>query len=99
MWTKIWNIFLNYSRETIIKGQGLRDLLQKSPDAGVSKIELSNLLSYFKQDIINDVAIQLDVMQAWRKKEDANIMLAEYFPHCREKKRNYRCKPIASLES
>lgn len=26
-------------------------------------------------------------------------MLAEYCPHCREKKRNCRCKPITSLES
>ena len=58
----------------------MRDLPQKSPRAGLSKTELSNLLSDFKQDIINDVATQLDTMQAWRKKEDAYIMLVEYCP-------------------
>ena len=77
----------------------MRGFLHKSPGARVSKTELSNLLLDFMRDIINDVTTQLDTMQAWRKKEDANIMLAEYCPHCREKKRNYRCKPIASLES
>ena len=90
---------MNYSRDIVKKGQGLRNLLQKSPRAEVSKTKLSNLLSNFKQDIIIDVVIELDTMKAWRKKEDANIMLAEYFPHCREKKHNYQCKPIASLES
>ena len=49
-------------------------------------MELSKLLSNFKQDIINDVATQLDTIQAQRKKEDADIMLAEYYPHCRENK-------------
>ena len=77
----------------------MRDLLQKSPDARVSKTELSNLLSDFKQDLINDVATQLDTMQAHRKKEDDDIMLAKYCPHYREKKHYCQCKPIASLES
>ena len=26
-------------------------------------------------------------------------MLAKYCPYCREKKHNYRCKPIASMNS
>ena len=97
-WPKIQNIFLNYSREIVKKGRGLRDSLQKSPRVGVSKTKMSNLLSDFKQDIINDVATQLDTMQKWRKKEDADIMLVEYCPHCREKKHNCRCKSVASLE-
>ena len=63
-WPKIQNIWLNYSRVVVKKGQGLRDILQKSLGVGVSKTELSNLLSDFKQDIINDVATQLDTMQA-----------------------------------
>lgn len=99
MWAKIWNICLNYSRATIKKGWGVRDLFQKNPGAGVSKVELSNLLSDFKQDIINDVATQLDTMQDQRKKEEDDLMLAEYFPHCREKKHNYQYKPIASMNS
>ena len=96
-WSKIQNIFLNYSKAIVKKGWGLRDSLQNSLGAGVSKTKLSNLLSDFKQDIINDVATQLNTMQAWRK-EDADIKLAKYCPHYREKKCNCRCKPIANLE-
>lgn len=56
-WTDIKNICLNYSRATMKKGRGLRDLPHKSNGgSGVSKMELSNLLSDFKQDIINNVA-------------------------------------------
>ena len=89
---------MNYSRAIVKKGWGLRDSLQKSPGVGVFKIELSNPLSDFKQDIINDVATQLDTMQAWRKNEDADIMLAKYFPHYEENKHNFWCKSIASLK-
>ena len=63
-WAEIQNICLNYSRATVKKGRGLRDLPLKSTTTGVSKIDLSNLLSDFKQDIINDVATQFDTMQA-----------------------------------
>ena len=81
------------------KGRGLRSLPHKTNGGSrASKMELSNLLSNFKQDIINDVTTQLDTMQAQRKKEDDDIMLAEYCPHCREKKRNYQCKSVSSLE-
>ena len=41
-------------------------------------MELSNLLSNFKKDIINDVATQLDTMQAWRKKDEVDAMMANF---------------------
>lgn len=57
-WADIKNICLNYSRAIVKKGKGLRDLPHKSNGGlGVSKMELTNLLSSFKQDIINDVAM------------------------------------------
>lgn len=62
-------------------------------------MELSDLLPNFKKDIINDIARQLDSMQAGRKKEEANAMLAKFFSHCKEKKRNCRCKTIASMDT
>ena len=62
-------------------------------------MELSNFLSNFKQEIINDVATHLGTIQARRKKDKVDSMLAEYCPHCREKKRNCRCNYVASLES
>ena len=58
---------LNYSRATVKKGRGLRALPHKSNGGGVSKMELSKMLSKFKQDIIKDVATQLATMQGKRK--------------------------------
>ena len=82
------------------KGRGLRDLPHKSNGSSrVSKMELSNLLSNFKQDIINDVATQLDTMQARRKKDEADAMLTGYYPHCRERKKHCGCKFVASVET
>lgn len=80
------------------KGRGLRAMPGKPNCLGVSKVKLSNLLSKLKQDIINDVATHLDNMQARRKKEETDVMLAIYCPHCREGKRNNKYKIIASLE-
>ena len=64
-WDEIKEICQNYSRATVKKGRGLRSLPHKTNGRlGVSKMELSNLLFDFKKDIINDVATQLDAMQA-----------------------------------
>lgn len=99
-WTDIHNIYLNYSRATMKKGRGLRDLPYKSNDnSQVFNMELSNFLLDFKKDIINDVATQQDTIQAKMKKDKADAMLTEYYPHYREKKRHYRCKSIVSVET
>ena len=60
-------------------------------------MELSNLLFDFKHDILNDVATQLDTMQAQRKKDEADAMLTEFYSHCRERKKNCTCKTIVAL--
>lgn len=62
----------------------------------MSKVKVSNSLSNFK-DIINNVASQLDTVQAKRKHDEVEVMLVEYSPHFREKKRNYKCKTISNL--
>lgn len=98
-WADIKNICLNYSRATMKKGRGLRDLPHKSNGgSGVSKMELSNLLFDFKHDIINDVTTQLDSMQERRKKEELDVVLAEFCSHCREKKRNCKYRTVASVD-
>lgn len=77
------------------KGRGLKNLPHKTNGGlGVSKMELTNLLFDFKKYIINDVATQLDTMQAQRKKDEADAMLTKFFSCCREKKKNYTCKTI-----
>ena len=64
-WNDIKEICQNYSRAFVKKGRGLRSLPHKTNGgSGVLKMELSNLLSNFNKDIINDVATQLDTMQA-----------------------------------
>ena len=81
------------------KGRGIRDLPHKSNGgSGVSKIDLSNLLSDFKKDIINNVATKLDSMQE-RKNEEEDAMLAKFFSHCREMKRNYKYKIVAFVHT
>ena len=82
------------------KGRGLRILPHKTNGGlGVSKMELSNLLSNFKQYIINDVATQLDNMQDRRKKDEVDAMLAGLYSHCKERKKNCTCKTIAAMHT
>ena len=62
-------------------------------------MELSNLISKFKKDIINDVTTLLDNMQAQRKKDEADAMLTEFYFRCRERKKNYTCKTVATVNT
>lgn len=64
------------------KGQGPRSTVTKGISQGISKLEISNLSLDFKQDIINDVVTQLDMMIAKKKQVEAKLQLAEYCPHC-----------------
>ena len=62
-------------------------------------MELSNLQSNFKKDIINDVTTQLDTMQARRKKDEVDAMLIEFCSRCRERKKNCTCKIVAVVNA
>ncbi len=55
-WDDLKKICQNYSRSTMKKGRGPRSTVTKGISQGISKLEISNLLSDFKQDISNDVA-------------------------------------------
>ena len=66
------------------KGHGPRSTITKGTSQGISKLEISNLLSDFKQDIINDVATHLDRMTTKKKLTKVELQLAEYYPHCRK---------------
>ena len=55
-WDDLKKICQNYSRSTMKKGRGPHSTVTKGISQGISKLEISNLLSNFKQDIINDVA-------------------------------------------
>lgn len=62
-------------------------------------MEITNLLSDFKQDIINNMTTQLDNMQAQKKHDEAETILAELYPHCRQKKHDCKCKMVDNLEA
>jgi hypothetical protein len=41
----------------------------------------------------------LDTMQARKKHDEAKAILVEFYPHCRQKKRDYKYKMVANLEA
>lgn len=81
------------------KGKGPCSTVTKGISQGISKLRISNLLLDFKQDIINDVTTHLDIMIAKKKHADAEVQLAEYYPHCRKQKKDCQCKLVASMEN
>jgi hypothetical protein len=82
-WDDIKKICLNYSRAIVKKGRGYQATVGKSSANGVSRMDIPNLLSDFKQDIINNMATQLDIMETRKKHDEAEAILAELCPHCR----------------
>ena len=62
-------------------------------------IEISNLLSDFKQDIINDIATHLDTITTNKKHVEAEVQLVEYCPHYWKQKKDCQCKLVASMEN
>ena len=47
-WDDLKKICFNYSRSAMKKGRGHRSLTTKGTGQGISKLEISNLLTYFK---------------------------------------------------
>lgn len=62
-------------------------------------MELSHLLKDFKDDIINNMATQLDTLQAKKKHEESEAMLVELCPHYRQEKKDCRCKLVANTDN
>lgn len=81
IWEDIKRYCKNYSRDNVNKGRGVYSNSLKNGGDGVSKMDLSNFLSEFKKDIINNVATQSDTMQAKRKHEEVDAMLVELCSH------------------
>ena len=66
-------ICLNYLRSPMKKCRGHWSTTTKGICQGISKLEISNLLLDFKEDIINDVAMHLDIMTAKKKHAEAKV--------------------------
>ena len=71
------------------KGKGHQTTTTKGISQGISKLEISNLLLDFKQDIINDVTTHLNMMIAKKNYAEIEVQLAEYYPHCRKQKKGF----------
>lgn len=54
----------------------------KAHSGGVTRMEISNLLEYFKTDILGTLTTQLDVLQAKQKQALSKQNLAILCPHC-----------------
>lgn len=99
-WDDIRQIYQKYSRAAAKKGRHYRtgSSIAKSSTT-VSKMEITCLLKDFKEDIINNMATQLDTLQERKKHEEAEDMLIEFCPHYRQKKKDCRCKLLAKIDS
>lgn len=92
-WGDIKKLCQNYSRVSHKKTRGY-PLSSRKSNSGVSKMELSNFFRDFKQDIINNMDAQIDTLQAKKKHGEAEAMLVEFCPHCRQRKKDCRCKKV-----
>lgn len=51
-----------------------------------------------KEDIISHFETQLDTLHIKKKQYEAEAMITEYFPSCRKRKANCKCKRVASIQ-
>lgn len=70
------------------KCRGPHSIASKGISQGITKLEISNLLPNFKQDIMNDISTHLDTMTTKKKHAEAELQLGEYCPHCWKKKKD-----------
>lgn len=95
---EILKVCRNYSRTLFKKLRGERSSITSKSYNGVSRVEISNLLSNMKQDIINHLTTQLDTLHIMKKQEEEESMLTEYCPNYRQRKGNCKCKRVVSLQ-
>ena len=98
-WDDLKTVCQNYSRSTMKKGRGPHSIAIKGISQDIMKIEISNLLSNSKQDIMNDVATHIDTMAAKKKHEKDELQLVEYCPHYQKQKKDCQCKLVANVEN
>ena len=84
----IKTLFRNHSRVSMKKGRSSQSLVNSSPSTKSIKHETRNMLEDFMSEMLQAFALQMDTMKIKRKKEEAEITLAIFFPRCT--KRNPR---------
>lgn len=94
---EIYKACRNYSRSFTERVKRDRTSSINKSITGVSKAELRNLLSNMKEDIISHLSTQLDTLHINKNQEEAEATLTKYYPHCRQRKTNCKCKKVASI--
>lgn len=73
------------------KPRGFKALTSTKNFIGIPRLELNNLLLNMKEDIISHLVTQLNTLHV-KKKQEVDVSLTEYCPHCRQEKVNCKCK-------
>lgn len=60
----------------------MTSIVYKSSGAGVTKVELGNLLEKIRTNILGNLSSQLDVFQAKKKKEEVDLTLSIFLYEC-----------------
>jgi len=63
----------------------------KLHSGGVAQMDISNLMEYFKTDILGTLTTQLDVLQAKQKLALVEQNLTIFYPCCRNKHNQWEC--------
>ena len=84
-------VFKNYSRASTKKGRSSQRLVSSSPSTTSIKHELGNMLDDFKSEMLQTLALQMDIMHIKRKKEEAERKLAIFYPRCTRRHPRNEC--------
>ena len=72
----IKTVFRNHSRAARKRGRGSQPIASTSSSNSSLKSELGNMLEYFKSDMLQTLAMQMDTLHIKRKQEEAERALA-----------------------
>lgn len=85
----------NYSRDIMRKGRALKSIriieCNSKGGNGVTKGEITNLLEYFKTNILSTFSNSLDQFKVVKNKEEAKNLLSVYCPKCAKRHAQNEC--------
>jgi len=84
-------VFKNHSRETRKKGRGSQPMAISSSSNTSIKGEIRNMLEYLKSEMLQTLALQMDIMHIKRKQEEVERELAIFFPKCTRRHPRNQC--------
>jgi len=89
--------FRNHSRVARKKGRVSQPMASPSSSNTSIKGEIGNTLEEFKSEMLQTLALQMDIMHIKRKKEEVEKALAIFFPRCTRRHPRNEC-PLNLIE-